>query len=66
VSGTVSADTTGSITVALGLKPEDAQKFVFALEQGTVWLSLLPPDGKGVDLPPLTVQGIIAGAKKGK
>jgi Flp pilus assembly protein CpaB len=66
VSGTVSADTTGSITVALGLKPEDAQKFVFALEQGTVWLSLLPPDGKGVDLPPLTVQGIVAGAKKGK
>jgi Flp pilus assembly protein CpaB len=66
VSGSVSADTTGSITVALGLKPEDAQKFVFALEQGTVWLSLLPPDGKGVDLPPLTVQGIIAGAKKGK
>jgi Flp pilus assembly protein CpaB len=66
VSGSVSADTTGSITVALGLKPEDAQKFVFALEQGTVWLSLLPPDGKGVDLPPLTVQGIVAGAKKGK
>ena len=66
VSGTVSADTTGSITVALGLKPPDAQKFVFALEQGTVWLSLLPPDGKGVDLPPLTVQGIVAGAKKGK
>jgi len=66
VSGSVSADTTGSITVALGLKPPDAQKFVFALEQGTVWLSLLPPDGKGVDLPPLTVQGIVAGAKKGK
>jgi Flp pilus assembly protein CpaB len=66
VSGSVSSDTTGTITVALGLKPDDAQKFVFALEQGTVWLSLLPPDGKGVDLPPLTVQGIIAGAKKGK
>jgi Flp pilus assembly protein CpaB len=66
VSGSVSSDTTGTITVALGLKPEDAQKFVFALERGSVWLSLLPPDSKGVDLPPLTVQGIIAGAKKGK
>jgi pilus assembly protein CpaB len=66
VSGNVSSDTTGTITVALGLTPEDAQKFVFALEQGKVWLSLLPPDAKGVELPPLTVQGIIGGAKKVK
>jgi Flp pilus assembly protein CpaB len=66
VSGTVSTDTTGSITVALGLKPEDAQKFVFALEQGKVWLSLLPPNGEGVELKPLTVEGIIGGAKKVK
>jgi hypothetical protein len=66
VSGTVSADTTGSITVALGLKPPDAQKFVFALEQGKVWLSLLPPNGEGVELKPLTVEGIIGGAKKVK
>lgn len=66
VSGTVSTDTTAAVTVALGLKPEDAQKFVFALEQGTVWLSLLPPDGQGVDLPPLTVEGIIGAAKKVK
>jgi Flp pilus assembly protein CpaB len=66
VSGTVTSDTTGNITVALGLKPEDAQKFVFALEQGKVWLSLLPPGGKGVELKPLTVEGIIGGAKKVK
>jgi pilus assembly protein CpaB len=66
VSGTVTSDTTGSITVALGLKPEDAQKFVFALEQGKVWLSLLPPNGEGVELKPLTVEGIIGGAKKVK
>jgi Flp pilus assembly protein CpaB len=66
VSGNVTTDTTGSITVALGLKPEDAQKFVFALEQGKVWLSLLPPGGEGVELKPLTVEGIIGGAKKVK
>jgi pilus assembly protein CpaB len=66
VSGTVTSDTTGNITVALGLKPEDAQKFVFALEQGKVWLSLLPPNGEGVELKPLTVEGIIGGAKKVK
>jgi Flp pilus assembly protein CpaB len=66
VSGTVTSDATGNITVALGLKPEDAQKFVFALEQGKVWLSLLPPNGEGVELKPLTVEGIIGGAKKVK
>jgi Flp pilus assembly protein CpaB len=66
VSGNVTTDTTGSITVALGLKPEDAQKFVFALEQGKVWLALLPPNGEGVELKPLTVEGIIGGAKKVK
>jgi len=66
VSGTVTSDTTGNITVALGLTPPDAQKFVFALEQGKVWLSLLPPNGEGVELKPLTVEGIIGGAKKVK
>jgi Flp pilus assembly protein CpaB len=66
VSGNVTSDTTGTISVALGLKPEDAQKFVFALEQGKVWLSLLPPNGEGVELKPLTVEGIIGGAKKVK
>lgn len=65
VSGTASTPT-GNITVALALTPEDAQKFVFALEQGTVWLSLLPSGGQGVELPPLTVEGIIGAAKKVK
>lgn len=47
------------ISVTLAFLPEDAQKFVFALEQGTVYLSLLPPDGEGVELEPLTVDSIV-------
>jgi Flp pilus assembly protein CpaB len=47
------------IAVTLALLPEDAQKFVFALEEGTVYLSLLPPDGEGVELEPLTVDSIV-------
>src|SRR3990172_8773666 len=39
--------------------PEEAQQFVFSLEQGDVYLSLLPPDQDGVDLDPLTVAQII-------
>jgi pilus assembly protein CpaB len=48
-----------AVTVTLALTPEDAQKFVFALEQGKVYFSLLPPDGQGTELPPLTVQSVL-------
>ncbi len=58
--------TTGIITLALEFLPVDAQKFVFAVDQGTAYLSLLPPNGKGTELPPLTVEEIVAGAKKAK
>ncbi len=57
--GEGSADTTGNIAVTLAFLPEEAQKFVFALEQGTVYLSLLPPDAEGVELAPLTVDSIV-------
>lgn len=48
-----------SLQVILSLEPEDAQKFVFALEQGRVYLSLLPPDQAGIELDPLTVAKVI-------
>ena len=35
--------------VTLALKPKDAQKVVFAQEQGSVWMTLLPPNEKGTD-----------------
>ncbi len=48
-----------AVQVVLALTPEEAQKFVFALEQGLVYLSLLPPDQDGVALDPLTVAQIL-------
>jgi Flp pilus assembly protein CpaB len=60
------SQTSGTITIALEFLPVDAQKFVFAVDQGTVYLSLLPPNGKGTELPPLTVTEIVGGAKKAK
>ncbi len=33
--------------ITFALRPRDAQKVVFAQEQGSVWMSLLPPDEKG-------------------
>lgn len=59
LSGEERADTTGAIGVTLAFLPEEAQKFVFALEQGTVYLSLLPPGAEGVELKPITVDSIV-------
>ena len=41
------SQTTQMITFAL--KPKDAQNVVFAQETGTVWMTLLPPNEKGID-----------------
>jgi hypothetical protein len=54
-SASTNQDATATLQVILALKPEDAQKFVFALEEGKVYLSLLPPDQQGQQLDPLTV-----------
>jgi len=56
---------TTTLQVILALTPDDAQKFVFALEEGKTYLSLLPPDQEGEDLDPLTVAQILL-PEKGK
>jgi len=53
----------GEVTVTMALLPEDAQSFVLALEQGSVWLSLLPPDEQGTALDPLTVAQVLEPTK---
>jgi Flp pilus assembly protein CpaB len=66
-SGSVGSETQGdsnnsattTLQVILAMTPEDAQKFVFALEEGKTYLSLLPPDQEGEDLDPLTVAQIL-------
>lgn len=49
----------GNIAITVALLPEDAQKFVYALEQGTVYFGLLPPGEEGTALEPLTVESIL-------
>ena len=53
--GSASESAEGNVTLTMAFLPEEAQQFVFALEEGSVYLSLLPPDEPGVDLQPLTV-----------
>ncbi len=47
------------LQVILALTPEDAQKFVFTLQEGVPYLSLLPPGEDGVQLDPLTWAKVI-------
>ena len=44
----------GNTTLTLAFLPDEAQRFVFAMELGKVYLSLLPPDEAGTELDPLT------------
>lgn len=59
------------VQVILALTPEEAQRFVFALERGLPYLSLLPPDESGVELDPLTVaqilvpEAVVSGGEQG-
>jgi pilus assembly protein CpaB len=53
---TVAGDpTAGVVVVTMALTPEDAQKVVFTMESGKVWLSLLPPNEAGTDEKPVTL-----------
>jgi Flp pilus assembly protein CpaB len=60
LSGQVADQSASSaIQVILALTPLDAQKLVFALNQGVPYLSLLPPGEEGVQLDPLTAAKIL-------
>lgn len=48
-----------SVQVSLALFPEDAQNFVFSMENGTVWFGLLPPDGDGKSMTPVSYAQVI-------
>lgn len=51
--------TTGSVSLTLALTPQDAAKFVFTMETGTVWLGLLPPDTQGARLQRVTYVQVV-------
>lgn len=48
----------GSGTVTLAVTPEQASLLIFAQEQGHVWLTLLPPNQAGVDVPPVSLRAL--------
>src|SRR5262245_2967877 len=40
-------------TVVLSVTPEEAERLIYAQEQGSVWLTLLPPNETGVEVAPV-------------
>jgi pilus assembly protein CpaB len=47
------------LLLTLALEPQDGQSLVFALEEGSIWLSLLPPDEEGAAQPPVSFPQVI-------
>lgn len=43
----------GTVTITLAVTPDEAARVVYAQEQGSVYLTLVPPNEEGVLLPPL-------------
>jgi pilus assembly protein CpaB len=54
VSDATSGGSTDPTLVTMALRPRDAQKVVYAQEEGSIWLALLPPNQQGTRVPPTT------------
>jgi pilus assembly protein CpaB len=48
-----------SVAITLALSAVDTQDFVFAMENGTTWLGLLPPDENGQPLRPISYAEVL-------
>jgi pilus assembly protein CpaB len=53
-----SAQGSSSLLVTMALEPQDAQRVIFAMERGQVWLGLLPPNEAGAEEPPLSFREV--------
>ena len=48
------ATTENAYTATLAVTPADAASLIYAQEQGHVWLTLVPPNESGTDVPAVT------------
>jgi pilus assembly protein CpaB len=49
----------GSLAVTVALTPADAQRFVFAMENGSMWFGLLPPKASGTPSSPISYAQVV-------
>jgi pilus assembly protein CpaB len=58
VAGGEEGSTNAGRTVTLAVTPVDASYLIYAQEQGRIWLTLLPPNEAGVEVPPASAKGL--------
>jgi pilus assembly protein CpaB len=59
LGATASQRGSGVISLTLALTPVDAQRMVFTMETGRVWLGLLPPNADGTQLQRVTLLQVV-------
>jgi Flp pilus assembly protein CpaB len=59
IRATVKSTTSSQFLVTMALKPLDAQRLAFTLDQGRVWVSLLPPNEQGKKQKPISFAEVI-------
>jgi pilus assembly protein CpaB len=57
LSAPTAANSSGT-TITLAVTPAEASLLIYSQEQGSVWLTLLPPNEDGVDVAPVTARTI--------
>jgi pilus assembly protein CpaB len=59
IRATVKSTTSSQFLVTMALKPLDAQRLAFTLDQGRVWVSLLPPNEQGKKQKPISFAEVV-------
>lgn len=59
LGGAASQRGSGVVSLTLALTPVDAQRMVFTMETGRVWLGLLPPNANGTQLQKVTLVQVV-------
>ncbi|MGH2699502.1 MAG: Flp pilus assembly protein CpaB [Actinomycetota bacterium] len=57
--GSIGGNQNNQLLLTLALEPRDGQKVVFALEEGSIWLSLLAPEQVGSPQPPVSFGEVV-------
>jgi Flp pilus assembly protein CpaB len=57
---TAASSSNADTMVTVALSPADAARVVFAQEQGSVWLALVPPQQAGVAVAPVSEKDVVA------
>jgi Flp pilus assembly protein CpaB len=59
IRATAKATTSSQFLVTMALRPQDAQRLAYTLDQGRVWVALLPPNEHGRSQKPISFAEVV-------